>query len=830
MTTTQSYVTYTGNGVATDYTFSFPYLEREHIIVLLDEVATTDFSFVSDGTIRLDTAPAVDVGVIIRRQTPKSGALLQLQSKATLKSEELNAQILQTLYASQEAIDISELIRAGGLTIPSVESAKVAAQDAKDLAIIAKQLAEAAQAAAESASSTAVGARDVATAARDQAVAAEDAAADARDIATSARDTAVSAKDQVILSENAAKDARDIALAARDTATSARDQAAASEGVATTARDQALAAQTAAENAASPLVSAVAATNAATVAANQAATTAQALVDSLDQIDNTSDANKPVSNAVQAALNQKLSIVGADMAGNGIENLGSINGGPLGGFRNKIINGDFDFWQRGTSQTGNAYGSDDRWINDAVGTTHVHSQQSHTIGQSDVPTDAKYYSRTVVTSVAGASNYAIKYQRIEGVRTLAGKTVTVTFWAKADAAKNIATSHTHSFGTGGSPSAAVNSFLPQTHVLTTSWQKFSYAITVPSISGKTLGTDGNDYLQLIFWFDAGSTFASYSNSLGQQSGTFDIAHVSLVEGDATGEDDPFEARHIQQELALCQRYYEIVHSWSHFYSGAVTSGRNYFVGSSFKVNKRANPSMVGTNSGDLAFSSSVGSPNANTHGFYSSRAANATNNAGFYYTTWTADAELQGVIMNIISTHNTENGDTIRVVHADGEMFVPDNMSNRHRRMVAEWEAIGGNGRQPYVAPPAYPTKEAALQAVNEFAQSFTENITGPVPLDEKLSWDAKEAAAKAVIAGTATSEQQALLDDEAALTSETTTYLANIVVAKAAVYSQVVSRVAGLRRALTAQIEAEADPYSYEAILTAGKAQAQKLADGLGL
>ena len=34
-----------------------------------------------------------------------------------------------------------------------------------------------------------------------------------------------------------------------------------------------------------------------------------------------------------------------------------------------------------------------------------------------------------------------------------------------------------------------------------------------------------------------------------------IAHVSLVEGDATNEDDPFSQRHIQQEVALCQRYF-----------------------------------------------------------------------------------------------------------------------------------------------------------------------------------------------------------------------------------------------------------------------------------
>jgi hypothetical protein len=68
--------------------------------------------------------------------------------------------------------------------------------------------------------------------------------------------------------------------------------------------------------------------------------------------------------------------------------------------------------------------------------------------------------------------------------------------------------------------------------------------------------------------------------------------------------------------------------------------------------------------------------------------------------------------MDIISTHDTENGGTIRVVHVDGEMSVPDNMSNRHRRMVAEWEAIEGNERQSYVAPQAPPATETLINRV----------------------------------------------------------------------------------------------------------------------
>ena len=235
----------------------------------------------------------------------------------------------------------------------------------------------------------------------------------------------------------------------------------------------------------------------------------------------------------------------------------NIGADVLGGFRNKIINGNFDIWQRGTSQTSDGYGSDDRWFNShSGGYTKTHSRQSFTLGQTAVPGNPKYFSRTQIT-VAGssASDYCRKWQRIEGVQTFAGKTVTVTFWAKADSNRNIAVELVQIFGTGGSPSSEVNGIGVTTCALTTSWQKFSFTASVPSISGKTLGSDGNDYLALQFWFGAGSNFNARTNSLGHQVGTFDIARVSLVEGDATAEDDPFSPRHIQQEVALCQRYF-----------------------------------------------------------------------------------------------------------------------------------------------------------------------------------------------------------------------------------------------------------------------------------
>src|SRR5690606_29512217 len=116
-------------------------------------------------------------------------------------------------------------------------------------------------------------------------------------------------------------------------------------------------------------------------------------------------------------------------------------------------------------------------------------------------------------------------------------------YAKADAARFMSIEIAQTFGTGGSPSSAVTGIGIQKVSLTTSWQKFSFTVMLPSILGKTLGSDENSATSLYFWFDAGSDLDARTNSLGQQSGTFDIARVSIVEGDATAEDDPFSQRH-----------------------------------------------------------------------------------------------------------------------------------------------------------------------------------------------------------------------------------------------------------------------------------------------
>ena len=247
-------------------------------------------------------------------------------------------------------------------------------------------------------------------------------------------------------------------------------------------------------------------------------------------------------------------IITGEKAFTNVSTTNLVNGSSLC-FRNKIINGNFDIWQRGTSLTS---GTGDRFLADrfltgSAGSTNTVTQQLFPAGQTNVPNNPNFFHRTVVNSVNGIANYCVLVQRIENVKTLSDKVATLSFYAKADSNKQMSVDFVQEFGTGGSPSSQVNGIGVQKLNLTSSWQKFTVTASIPSIAGKTIGTNNNDCLAINFWFDAGSNFNSSTNSLGQQSGTFDIAQVQLEEGSVA---TPFENRPIGTELALCQRYFQ----------------------------------------------------------------------------------------------------------------------------------------------------------------------------------------------------------------------------------------------------------------------------------
>lgn len=224
--------------------------------------------------------------------------------------------------------------------------------------------------------------------------------------------------------------------------------------------------------------------------------------------------------------------------------------------RNRLINGDFRVWQRGTafSASTGARPTADRWLMNAQATTLSASRDDIAAGggaAGRLIAGSRHLLKLVVESVAGADSMALVQQRIEDVRTFAGKRVTVSFKARATVDNfKVGLEFQQSFGTGGS---TARDSIGGGVTLDTMWRWHQLTVDVPGIAGQTLGADS--YLQLSLWMDAGANFAGRAFGAGQKSGVVYLAEMQVEEGDTATD---FDRRPEALELLLCQRYYETV--------------------------------------------------------------------------------------------------------------------------------------------------------------------------------------------------------------------------------------------------------------------------------
>jgi hypothetical protein len=216
--------------------------------------------------------------------------------------------------------------------------------------------------------------------------------------------------------------------------------------------------------------------------------------------------------------------------------------------------------QRGTGPfTGNGVFSLDRWGLSALGgdTLTVDQAQLTDANRASIGDEAASTSLyAVVAGTAAAPAYSGVSQATEDIRRLAGKTVTVSFYANSSVALKIGVNILQDFGTGGSPSAnlwARTAGLAFTTAAGQAFSRFTGTIAVPSIVGKTLGTDGNDNAALSFFFSSGATNNSIAGNIGVQNGTFNIWGVQLEVGSVA---TPLEKLDPQQDFAKCQRFYQ----------------------------------------------------------------------------------------------------------------------------------------------------------------------------------------------------------------------------------------------------------------------------------
>jgi hypothetical protein len=243
-------------------------------------------------------------------------------------------------------------------------------------------------------------------------------------------------------------------------------------------------------------------------------------------------------------------------------------GGGGGAATNAIINGAFEINQRGfTSGTTSLAVGFDRWFLAAVDATTTYSSQAFTAGELDVPGfgQPQNYASLVSTGQTAANSQSLINQRIEDVRTFAGQTITVSFYAKAGTGTpNVATNIQHNFGSGGSAAVVVSG---QKFGITTSWARYTATFDVPSVSGKTIGA--GSYLRVNIWTSAGTDLNAATDSLGIQSETINIWGVQ-VEAGSTATDFRRNANSLQGELAACQRYYQRFNSVGAFGRVSIT--------------------------------------------------------------------------------------------------------------------------------------------------------------------------------------------------------------------------------------------------------------------
>ena len=210
--------------------------------------------------------------------------------------------------------------------------------------------------------------------------------------------------------------------------------------------------------------------------------------------------------------------------------------------KNKIINGDFGIWQRGTSFTptpgGGVIYTADRFnsYNNGTGALTI-SQQALTPG-SITGYESPYFFQAALAS-AGTTTGWNWVQPIENVQTFAGQTVTLSFWAKSTNAATTTITFSQKFGSGGSTQVDTNSSVIS---LTSSWTRYTATVTLPSITGKTIGTGSS----LTLTWNMGATVSTYGFWGTQlEAGSYATGFQT-----ATGT--------VQGELAACQRYFQIL--------------------------------------------------------------------------------------------------------------------------------------------------------------------------------------------------------------------------------------------------------------------------------
>jgi hypothetical protein len=251
----------------------------------------------------------------------------------------------------------------------------------------------------------------------------------------------------------------------------------------------------------------------------------------------------------------------------------NLNGGPLAGTRNRIINGDMRIDQRNagapvTVNNSAEFYATDRWFGFGMTTAGVFTLNRSTVAPTGFTNSLAASCTTADASIAAGDRYFVN-QAIEGFNAAdlgfgaaGAQAVALSFWVQSSL-------------TGTYCAALINSAGNRSYVA-------EYSIAVANtweyktiyIPGDTTGTwlsDNGIGVGVRFTLATGTTYQTTANAWAagnfnatsnqanwmssSSSRTFRITGVQLEPGPVA---TPFEQRPIGTELALCQRYYSIL--------------------------------------------------------------------------------------------------------------------------------------------------------------------------------------------------------------------------------------------------------------------------------
>ena len=283
---------------------------------------------------------------------------------------------------------------------------------------------------------------------------------------------------------------------------------------------------------------------------------------------------------------------------------GSADAGGLTG-RNLIINGAMQVAQRGTSSTSSGMNSVDRWMAAFGGSGAAVTQSQESLSSSDAPyaLGLRNYFRSTVTGTStdtGAYHQILQYVEAQNMAqsgwnfTSTSSFITLSFWVRS----SVAGTYTVYFQSkDGTEQVYAHEFTLSANTWTkvTETMPGNSNITINNDNGQGLLVDvlahfGTDYTTSGSTTNAWKTADSADitkdygqNWLNTSGATFDLTGFQLEVGSTA---TPFEHRSYGEELALCQRYYQLPDK---YYYGFAVSATDVVVNFEPPVTFRAAP-------------------------------------------------------------------------------------------------------------------------------------------------------------------------------------------------------------------------------------------------